>query len=307
VEAHPGDVIDQIAQAALNSVKYQPNVVLINAGNNDCHQNLNISFAGYRMGKLLDELYDKIPGVTIVLSTLILSTNSDVEKNRGSVNNQIRTLVADRLKSKNKIILAEMVGDGSGFVQQADLTNDGIHPNEDGAKKMGHIFYQAIVKANDNGMLIKAIKTDFSPVENANVQSSFSNHPASSTNLPPTTAPTPTTSAAPNSVAAPNTVASPSPATSATPASSFGAVLQTKQASATASPSASVIGNTTMLTSVSPTPASPTDSPQASSTNILSSGQGVHTSAARSVSYGGSRFLGLATSLIPFLLCHLLL
>ncbi|GIK05072.1 hypothetical protein Aspvir_009171 [Aspergillus viridinutans] len=71
VEAHPGDVIDQVHTAARGSYRYNPNVVLINAGTNDCLQNRDIAGAGERMRVLVNDLFQSISGVTVVLSTLI--------------------------------------------------------------------------------------------------------------------------------------------------------------------------------------------------------------------------------------------
>ncbi|KAH8668699.1 SGNH hydrolase-type esterase domain-containing protein [Xylariales sp. PMI_506] len=153
VEAHPGDTIAEIHTASFQSIKYQPNIVLIHAGINDCHLNVNTSFAGYRMGLMLDDLFEKIPGVTLILSTMIVSTNAKVNMSWASVNQQFRDLVAQRQAKKQKVVLAEMAGSGPIYVQSADLTSDGIHPTDAGDAKMGRIFYETINTAFNNSLI----------------------------------------------------------------------------------------------------------------------------------------------------------
>ncbi|KNG86106.1 hypothetical protein ANOM_004862 [Aspergillus nomiae NRRL 13137] len=64
VEAHSGDTIDQVKAAAQGSLKYKPNVVLINAGTNDCRRNISIPGAGEH-------------GVRIVLADMDPETDDD--------------------------------------------------------------------------------------------------------------------------------------------------------------------------------------------------------------------------------------
>ncbi|KAL4869595.1 hypothetical protein BDV12DRAFT_196225 [Aspergillus spectabilis] len=49
VEGTSGHVIDQVSSVAANSLIYKPNVVLINAGTNDCRLDIGINQAGERM------------------------------------------------------------------------------------------------------------------------------------------------------------------------------------------------------------------------------------------------------------------
>ncbi|KAK0638792.1 hypothetical protein B0T16DRAFT_394642 [Cercophora newfieldiana] len=63
VEATSGFMVEVHNAAMSNGVKYQPNIVLINAaGTSDASRNINISGIGHRMNVLLDDLYREIPG-----------------------------------------------------------------------------------------------------------------------------------------------------------------------------------------------------------------------------------------------------
>lgn len=84
-----------------------PNVVLINAGTNDCTKNLDISTIGTRMNSMLDTIFNKIPGTTVIVSTLLPSLDASVESLHSSVNAQYRSLVSARRSKGEKILLAE--------------------------------------------------------------------------------------------------------------------------------------------------------------------------------------------------------
>ncbi|KAL4741342.1 hypothetical protein BDV11DRAFT_183431 [Aspergillus similis] len=56
LEARPGDTIDKVKAASVHSYRYKPNIVLINAGTNDCRLNNHISTAGDRMRSLIERV-----------------------------------------------------------------------------------------------------------------------------------------------------------------------------------------------------------------------------------------------------------
>lgn len=109
VEAVPGDVVSQIAGAGvlLNSLYLLPNLVLINAGTNDCTYNVDIPDIGTRMNSLLDTVFNSIPGTTVILSTLLPSLDPSVASCHNSVNAQYRNLINARRAKGQKILLAE--------------------------------------------------------------------------------------------------------------------------------------------------------------------------------------------------------
>lgn len=97
----------QIESLLENSLKYLPNLVLVNAGVNDCTYDDDISNIGNRMSSLLDTIFTNINDATVILSTLLPSLDSSVASCHDSVNSQYRTLVTTRSGQGQKIVLAE--------------------------------------------------------------------------------------------------------------------------------------------------------------------------------------------------------
>ncbi|CAG7924390.1 unnamed protein product [Penicillium olsonii] len=145
-EGHVGYRIDQVAKIAKKSLKQKPNLILINAGTNDGLQNYKVGTAGERMDSLLTELYDAVPGTTIILSTLIPNGKKPVPIS--SISQQYRDLAAKRRAQNDSLVLAEM----STFIKSTQLV-DGIHPTADGYEEMAAVWWAAIQEADTEGFL----------------------------------------------------------------------------------------------------------------------------------------------------------
>ncbi|KAK2765017.1 hypothetical protein FQN54_008716 [Arachnomyces sp. PD_36] len=144
VEARSGDVVAQVQAASESSIRFLPNVVLINAGTNDCtKEDLYIPNVRKDMEDLIDNLQKKIPDVTIILSTLLPTTNPISIPHLGPVNDDYRALVKERRDNGQKIVLADM---NDGFLTVDDLV-DGTHPNDYGYSKMASVWWDAILEA----------------------------------------------------------------------------------------------------------------------------------------------------------------
>lgn len=107
MEAVAGYEVAQIQGILENSLQFLPNLVLINAGVNDCTYNDDISDIGNRMSSLLDTVFNNIANTTVILSTLLPSLDPTVASCHDSVNSQYRTLVTTRSGQGQKILLAE--------------------------------------------------------------------------------------------------------------------------------------------------------------------------------------------------------
>ena len=154
-EGWPGFIIDQVHDKAKASVpQMKPNVILINAGTNDCIQNVDVANAGKRMENMINDLYTMSPGTTIILSSLIVNKQAATENRVGQVNPQYSAL-ADRLRSAGKsIVFVDMHGpDGP---QLADMADD-THPNDAGYEKMAKIWYKGFTEASDAKFLQRAV------------------------------------------------------------------------------------------------------------------------------------------------------
>ncbi|KAL2256741.1 hypothetical protein VTK26DRAFT_1190 [Humicola hyalothermophila] len=168
VEAKSGNRVDQVRTAAKASYKYQPNIVVINAGTNDCDQNYDVDHVGERMNGLLDDIYREVPNTTVILSTLIVSTKETIASRRDYVNSQYRSLVYKRrYGDKQKIVLADMDTPGTPFLTEADLVADGIHPTDEGHRKLASIFLRAILEAHEAGFITPPNETPSVPDDSA--------------------------------------------------------------------------------------------------------------------------------------------
>lgn len=162
VQATSGYIIDQVKAASKNSLLYLPNVVLINAGTNDCFGSVDIPNAGRRMRVLIEELLGS-PGMdktTVILSTLIPCGNAGADGNRknpGGVNDQYRELVTQMRGEGRRIVLADMDPPaphaGNGWMKLATDYADDTHPNDAGFKKMAYVWSLAILEGSSRHFL----------------------------------------------------------------------------------------------------------------------------------------------------------
>jgi hypothetical protein len=116
------------------------------------------------MGTLLDTIWQakEMSNTCIILSTLIPSSRDNGKKHNPTINTFYREL-ADELKSEHCIYLAEMdspTGDAKGWISADDMQSDGVHPNNEGHRKMAYIFWQAIIKAYNDGMIKAPVAID---------------------------------------------------------------------------------------------------------------------------------------------------
>ena len=148
-EGWPGFIVDEVKRKAEENVgRLRPNLVLINAGTNDCTRNIDIPNVGVRVARLMDAVWAGSPGATIVMSTLL--RNRAAPDNVNAYNEQIRGLVWDWQNQGRRIVLADMQGPGSPGL---DLIPDGTHPNDRGFEMMSNIWYDAIADADRRGYI----------------------------------------------------------------------------------------------------------------------------------------------------------
>jgi len=90
--------------------------VLINVGTNDARENFSISTIGERMDKMLSDIFKEVPGVTIILSTVLRSFMPAVEANRYRVNAQYRHIAhTRRYQLGQRIVLADLDSPGTQY------------------------------------------------------------------------------------------------------------------------------------------------------------------------------------------------
>ncbi|KAH8797345.1 hypothetical protein F5884DRAFT_815081 [Xylogone sp. PMI_703] len=149
VEGWPGYIIDQVAEKAELTIPQQPNVVLLHVGTNDMTGNIDINNAHNRLSKLIDRLFDAIPGVTVIASTLLPNSNSAAEDRIKIFNANIPGMIETHLAKGRKITLVDF---SSSYFSLKDI-QDGTHPTDAGYQKMAEVWYQGLLVADALGWI----------------------------------------------------------------------------------------------------------------------------------------------------------
>ncbi|KAI0145418.1 hypothetical protein GGR57DRAFT_494464 [Xylariaceae sp. FL1272] len=150
-EGHRGWTIEQVSHAWVTSRWMKPNIMLINAGLNDCVQHIDLSSAGTPMKELIDQIFDYVPGVTVVLSTLLRNTNPDHDACTVSVNEQCRALF--KTYKGARIALADV----HSVMSLGDLGPEGDQPTDSGYKMFAGVWWDAISKIEDRNQAPVAV------------------------------------------------------------------------------------------------------------------------------------------------------
>ncbi|ETS73393.1 hypothetical protein PFICI_14998 [Pestalotiopsis fici W106-1] len=151
VEATPGYVIDQIHTAAALSYGFKPNVVLINAGTNDCVGNVDINNAASRLESMVNDLWANVAEDTvIIISTILINNVESVNECRAIVNPMYRQLQASLAAEGKPIYLTDF----DGWITIDDITQpDGTHPTDEGYRRMAGAWWETIAQANADGAI----------------------------------------------------------------------------------------------------------------------------------------------------------
>ncbi|KAL4860504.1 SGNH hydrolase-type esterase domain-containing protein [Aspergillus spectabilis] len=156
-EGWGGYTIKQVWQKAKPQYMWKPNLVLINAGTNNCRLDEADALAdGYSdMRSMVLDIFDNVEGVTIILSGL-LPNREQPECNR-QLNDGYRTLAHSLAREGRKIIFANL------YYNWIELA-DGTHPNDKGYEMLAAIWFRAISQARDRGFLTEPLETQAADV-----------------------------------------------------------------------------------------------------------------------------------------------
>ncbi|WYZ35166.1 hypothetical protein EsH8_I_001442 [Colletotrichum jinshuiense] len=150
-EGWSGFRIEQVlAKAKVSVPTTLPNLVLINAGTNDCVQNFDTANASARVLEMLEYIWDTSRRASIVLSTLLVNGNANTEACVLQVNEQYKKLVEEQQAKSKKVVLVDMHSDKGPL--KSDLV-DGTHPSDEGYGKMANIWFEGIKDAASRGWL----------------------------------------------------------------------------------------------------------------------------------------------------------
>lgn len=163
-EGWPGFVVDEVrAKAAQYAPAYRPNLVLLNAGTNDCIRGLDLAGAvRERTRALLEAVWTASPRATVVVSTLLVNRSPPTESNVGLYNADLRGLVADLQAQGRRVVLVDMQGNDGPTMD--DLVDD-THPGDAGYEKMANVWMKGIRDADARGYLLTAEYVQGIPVD----------------------------------------------------------------------------------------------------------------------------------------------
>ncbi|KAJ5679988.1 hypothetical protein N7536_011127 [Penicillium majusculum] len=131
-----------------------PNLFTVNVGSNDCVQDFEIEIAGKRMSDMLEYLWKASSGSTVVLSTLLLNLDGQIESRVLHINEQFWEIAKSNVAEGRKIIIVGMHGPDGPRI--GDLA-DGTHPNDVGYAKMATIWRRGIHEAVNKDLSISPV------------------------------------------------------------------------------------------------------------------------------------------------------
>ncbi|KAH6611487.1 hypothetical protein Trco_001507 [Trichoderma cornu-damae] len=142
-EGHPGWIITEggghngVRQAWDAAKWMKPNLVLLNVGTNDCSYNIDLPNAGARIQSLVQNIFDSVPGVVVIMSTLVPSPG--IRDCAVNLSEQYRQVASSF--DNGRIALADY---NSAMDPVAHFSDDPIHPNDLGYKFMASVLWDAI-------------------------------------------------------------------------------------------------------------------------------------------------------------------
>lgn len=160
-EGHRGWRIDQIAEVAIERLTtYRPNVVTVHLGTNDFLQNHEVSSAPARLGALIDQILTAAPETTVLVSSIVPTSRSDIQPLIAGYNAQIPGLVQARRDAGRHVAFVDMTN-----VTTADLDSDGVHPNDTGYRKMAANFTAGIRSVFEAGEVTDPVTVGSNPIK----------------------------------------------------------------------------------------------------------------------------------------------
>lgn len=152
-EGHPGYRIDQISALTDASLAtYKPNVITLMIGTNDLIQDYEESTAPARLSSLIDQIVADDPTATVLVSNLIAGTNASLAAGEPAYNATIPGIVQSKQAAGKHVLFVDM----SAFTT-ADLSSDGIHPDDTGYQVMANAWNTGVQTATADGWISQPV------------------------------------------------------------------------------------------------------------------------------------------------------
>jgi hypothetical protein len=130
----------------------KPNLVLLDAGTNNCNRGGTVPDAGANITNLINTIFQQSPGATVVLTTILVNSVAAQDACRVTVNEQYTELATKLQSTGAKLVLVDMRSPAGPLV--TDLA-DGRHPNDAGYVKMANVWFSGIQEVVSKGMLVR--------------------------------------------------------------------------------------------------------------------------------------------------------
>lgn len=145
-EGHSGATIAEVGKFTTTSLLMRPNVVLLHAGTNDLNRAVNPGWeqAPTRLAALIDQIIATCPDAVIMVAQIVPSTDPATQARIEKFNSAIPGLVSQRVDRGRHVMAVDMFN----AVTTADLSSDGIHPNDGGYMKMANAWFAALEQAS---------------------------------------------------------------------------------------------------------------------------------------------------------------
>jgi lysophospholipase L1-like esterase len=165
-----GETVEQVAGLfKSDGYTYGGNVLLINAGTNDCLAG-SAEPARRHMESLVNDILEngRVGNeyrTTVILSTLLPHANAAKNQCHKQVKLGHEIIVSQLAQQGKPIVLADMspdIGPYAGYIQYPEhfAPMDEIHPNDEGYARMATIWYEAIKDAIACGFLKPPLPSD---------------------------------------------------------------------------------------------------------------------------------------------------
>jgi lysophospholipase L1-like esterase len=119
---------------------YQPDIILLMIGTNDCVANYQFSAVRKRMEHLIDKISRRLPDSFLIVSTLLPIRDKAANARVQQFNRFLPDIVWTRALKGQRILMVDM----NRMLNPLTDMPDGIHPNVIGYDKMAALWYVAV-------------------------------------------------------------------------------------------------------------------------------------------------------------------